>query len=276
MNDPSGINWDAVPDPSGINWDAVPDKPKPAPQSTWQQLKGMIPKLPYGEGLETVAGLASGAVAPAVAGIAGAKAAATQDAQNLSDLEFKPQIATDVATADILGKERGETYAQLVDLTTTMPELQKTVDRLSDLGKEATYTQAGQLYDTLVKESGGAATPGSVAAVEYIKTVDNVVLPLLKQTFGAAFTVQEGQSLRDTLGNPNYTPEQKDAALRAFITQKYANIEAAKAKANAYAPMGGMSGPPMMPPTIEGSTIPLAPKNGATRKKFNPATGRVE
>jgi len=52
-------------------WESDPGWEEPKPKSTWQQIKGMVPKLPYGEALEAGAGLVSGAVAPAVAGIAG-------------------------------------------------------------------------------------------------------------------------------------------------------------------------------------------------------------
>lgn len=53
-------------------WAEYPPAAAPAqPKSTWQQIKGMVPKLPYGEAIEAGAGLVSGAVAPAVAGLTG-------------------------------------------------------------------------------------------------------------------------------------------------------------------------------------------------------------
>ena len=51
------------------------------------------------------------------------------------------------------------------------------------------------------------------------------MLPLLRQTFGAAFTEREGQSLKNTLGDPDKSPEEKDAVLRSFISQKLAQVE---------------------------------------------------
>ena len=50
------------------------------------------------------------------------------------------------------------------------------------------------------------------------------MLPLLKPTFGAAFTVQEGESLRATLGDVNASPDQKLATLNAFMAQKEQDI----------------------------------------------------
>jgi hypothetical protein len=56
--------------------------------------------------------------------------------------------------------------------------------------------------------------------------VDNQVLPMLRDTFGAQFTVKEGETLRATLGDPDKTPAEKKAVLEAFIEQKIRNIEA--------------------------------------------------
>ena len=53
-------------------------------------------------------------------------------------------------------------------------------------------------------------------------------MPLLRQTFGAAFTEKEGQSLRNTLGDPNKSPEEKNAVLRSFIAAKLGTIESLK------------------------------------------------
>ena len=69
---------------------------------------------------------------------------------------------------------------------------------------------------------------GATARVEYMKKVDNEVLPLLRQTFGAQFTLQEGRDLRTTLGDPDLSPAEKDAALIAFIDAQRAKIETAK------------------------------------------------
>lgn len=66
------------------------------------------------------------------------------------------------------------------------------------------------------------------ARTAYIAMVDNQVLPLLKQTFGAAFTVQEGERLRNTLGDPDKSPKEKRFILDAFIKQKIKDIKSLK------------------------------------------------
>ena len=48
---------------------------------------------------------------------------------------------------------------------------------------------------------------------------------MLRQTFGAAFTVKEGESLKATLGDPNKSPAEKQTALDSFITAAQGKIE---------------------------------------------------
>ena len=60
--------------------------------------------------------------------------------------------------------------------------------------------------------------------------IDNQVLPLLKATFGAAFTVSEGDKLSATLGDINLSPDEKDAALDAFIEQKMVEVDVTRGK----------------------------------------------
>jgi dsDNA-binding SOS-regulon protein len=75
------------------------------------------------------------------------------------------------------------------------------------------------------KQVGGGPTEGALARVSYISHVKNNILPLLRQTFGAAFTAAEGDSLLATLGDPDMHPDEKKAALAAFIADKRATLE---------------------------------------------------
>ena len=139
---------------------------------------------------------------------------------NQSDLQYKPQITT----ANKIAERRGEAQGNLNYDTAALPQLEATVAQLSDLGKKATYTIAGRIRDRTVREAGLGATDGAVAREAYANTVRNQVLPLLRQTFGAQFTKAEGDKLEETLGDINKTPQEKDAALQAFIQQKKAAI----------------------------------------------------
>lgn len=115
-------------------------------------------------------------------------------------------------------------------LASKMPGLQSVVKELGDLATKATYTQTGQLWDNIVRETGSMPTEGALARTKYMSMVDNQILPLLRDTFGAQFTVQEGESLRATLGAPDKSPAEKQAVLEAFIEQKTRDLEALKSR----------------------------------------------
>jgi hypothetical protein len=74
----------------------------------------------------------------------------------------------------------------------------------------------------------------AVDRAAYVSMIDNQILPLLRDTFGAQFTEREGNTLRKTLGDANSTPEEKAAQLDAFIRQKQMSIESQKRKLDSY------------------------------------------
>jgi len=129
-------------------------------------------------------------------------------------------IAKAVEQAKAEGKALGEDAYVYGDLDARLPDLYDTVDRLGQLSKTATYTAAGKARDEAIKQLGFKTTEGADARSNYIAIIDNEVLPLLRTTFGAAFTVEEGNRLRNTLGDPDSSPQQKKATIDAFIKQK--------------------------------------------------------
>lgn len=181
------------------------------------------------------------------------KAFGTEQAKGKAQLEYKPQLSyetgyqgqmgkrkADIETAGDIEQEKEQSKLLTSDIdayknmVSKMPELEQTVDILSTLGKKATYTKAGQIYDIAMREGLGLSTEGSVARAEYEAVVNNQILPLLRDTFGAQFTEREGESLRRTLGDVNKTPEEKDAVLRSFIEQKVKSIESLGRKIDSY------------------------------------------
>jgi hypothetical protein len=138
-----------------------------------------------------------------------------------------------IETQKTAGKAKGEAVAGLISQESKLPELETAVQELSNLGKTATYTKTGQYRDTALRELGLPVTSGAVARKEYISKVDNQILPLLRDTFGAQFTEREGETLRKTLGDPNSSPKEKDAVLKSFIEQKRATIESTKRQVGA-------------------------------------------
>jgi hypothetical protein len=159
------------------------------------------------------------------AGVEVGKAEQVAEVQAGVDLRFKPAIQTAVKLAEKAAAARGETLTTLARAEAALPGLIQTVDTLKELAPIATSTLGGQVFDTVVKESGFGATKGATARAKFIAIVANQVLPLLKETFGAAFTVGEGQELKATMGDPDASPAQKIAQLEAFIDQKRRSIE---------------------------------------------------
>lgn len=148
--------------------------------------------------------------------------------QQISGAQYSTDLQGNIAGAKASGKETGqatgEAVASLQNMEAMMPRLEGVVSELSNLGKKATYTIVGQGVNSARRQMGMSVGEGAVARKEYISKVDNEILPLLRQTFGAQFTQKEGESLKSTLGDPNATPEEKDAVLKSFIETKYGQI----------------------------------------------------
>lgn len=158
------------------------------------------------------------------------------------------QAEFDKGYGSVDGKTTAENDALAESITRKMPGLRTVIDTLTSLADTATYTQSGQAMDAVKRELGLPVGQGAIDRASYIAIVDNQVLPLLKDTFGAAFTVQEGESLRATLGDPNKSPAEKKAILDAFIAQKERDV----------------------------ASMNAAPAGAPVVRVFNPATGRLE
>lgn len=165
------------------------------------------------------------AVAQSQAQIAGSKAGATEQGKSDVQLAMKPKIQAAVKQAEQEAKDKGETVSALTRAKAALPGLQEVSQKLKTLADVATYTIGGKAFDEVVKQLGFGSTEGATARAKMISIVDNQVLPLLRDTFGAAFTAAEGDRLRDTFIDPDASPEQKKATLDAFIEQKVRNIE---------------------------------------------------
>lgn len=135
---------------------------------------------------------------------------------------FTPAYDSAFGTAS--GKADVENTQAYQSLSSKMPGLRAVVRELGEVGKTATYTLAGQARDIVTKEAGMEPSAGAIARTKYIAMVDNQILPLLRDVFGAAFTVKEGETLRATLGDPNKTPAEKQVVLEAFIAQKERDV----------------------------------------------------
>ena len=135
------------------------------------------------------------------------------------------QEAFDTAEGAAAGKQAVASRTELAEMERNLPGLFVVADQLDKLAESATYTKGGVFYDEVLKQLGGDESPGAIARATYIAIVDNQVLPLLRQTFGAAFTKQEGDTLRATFGDARLSPQGKKAVLNAFISQKIRDVQ---------------------------------------------------
>ena len=145
-------------------------------------------------------------------------------------IEFKwgPLIKEKITLAESAAKERGEVLTDLARMEAALPGLSEAMRNLKRLAQIATHTQLGQIWNAALRELGFGATEGGTARAQFIAIVDNQVLPLLKPTFGGAFTVEEGDNLKATMGDPDLAPAEKMAQLNAFIAQKVRDIRTKK------------------------------------------------
>lgn len=124
------------------------------------------------------------------------------------------------------GAAQGEALASYRSMMSKLPGIETVITELEDLSDKATYTTTGQMLDAGRRQLGMKPRDAALARAEYVAKVDNQVLPMLRDTFGAAFTVKEGETLRATLGDPDKSPAEKKAVLQAFIKQKRRDVEA--------------------------------------------------
>lgn len=157
---------------------------------------------------------------------AGEQAYASTTGANVADIETGGEAARVVAEGRAQGAADVASQSEVAEMQRNLPGLQTVVDQLYDLSNTATFTRAGRLRDDARRALGLPAGQGAIDRAAYIAIVDNQILPLLRQTFGAAFTAKEGETLRATLGDPNASPEEKHAKLEAFIAQKERDLAA--------------------------------------------------
>ncbi len=144
---------------------------------------------------------------------------------------MKPKIQAAVKAAELKAKEEGEILGEYGRAQAAMPGLKEVVNKLTTLSDVATYTLGGQAFDTVVKELGFGATEGATARAKIESLVNNQILPLLRDTFGAQFTEKEGEQLRKTMMDINAAPSQKKEILNSFIEQKMRDLEMKRGRA---------------------------------------------
>lgn len=160
-----------------------------------------------------------------VVGFEREKTAAKEEGKLDTQRQMMPEIRQRVKEAEERAKSRGEALSEYERAKAAQPGLREVVDKLKTLSDVATYTMGGKVFDTVVKELGFGATEGATARAKMESLVNNQILPLLRDTFGAQFTEREGESLKKTMLDIDAAPEQKKEILDSFIEQKIRDLE---------------------------------------------------
>lgn len=176
------------------------------------------------ESLETKAARIKLGLDPRAVGSAEQTVAQDEELQG-EVINYKRKVIDATKLAEKAATEKGEILTDVNRARAAMPGLVEVVGQLRELAPIVTSTIGGKLFDTASKELGFGATKGSTARAKFTALVNNQILPLLKQTFGAAFTVAEADELKATMGDPDAAPEEKLAQLDAFIEQKFRSLE---------------------------------------------------
>lgn len=131
----------------------------------------------------------------------------------------------DIAYQGQLGKDRATLEKENTALERNLPAFEDMTNELVGLADKATYTQAGQARDWLLRQTGQPMSEGGIAREKYRQVVANELIPKLKQMFGGQLSDAERESLLATLGDVNLAPEEKKSAISAFIEAKRRQVK---------------------------------------------------
>lgn len=131
----------------------------------------------------------------------------------------------DIAYQSQLGKDRATLEKENAALEKNLPAFEDMTNELIELADKATYTQAGQARDWLLRQTGQPMSEGGIAREKYKQVVANELIPKLKQMFGGQLSDSERESLLATLGDVNLSPEEKKSAITAFIEAKRRQVK---------------------------------------------------
>jgi len=145
-------------------------------------------------------------------------------------LDTEPEIQRAIAISKYEGKTEAEDKDVIQRMKTNLPSLRQSVQRLKSLSAAASFSLPDKAYNAMMNKVFGIETKGGTARARMNSIADNMVLPLLKATFGAAFTVEEGKKLRAALVDENATPNQKMAQLEEFMNQKVIDLQGKMSK----------------------------------------------
>ncbi len=106
----------------------------------------------------------------------------------------------------------------------SMPLIEQNVNELMKLASVATYSTIGNIANVARRELGFDATEGAIARAKMDNIIENNVLPQLRQMLGAQFTEREGERVKQTIMDPDRTPEERKVQLMNYLATKKAEM----------------------------------------------------
>lgn len=181
----------------------------------------------------------SGKVLTGQARLDGIKSALKSGVVQAGDMSYSKEFSkqkgkidtiADLTTTKELASEGVENEIALADFEANMPKLVDMVSDLGDISSKMANTSAGRFADAAALK-GGVTTDSAKARARYVNRIKSELFPLLRATFGAAFTKPEGDALLITLGDPDSTHEIRQEQLASFIEAKEGELGTLKRKA---------------------------------------------
>lgn len=140
---------------------------------------------------------------------------AEQTGKEEAELEHAYEIAEERSEGVAVGGATGAALNDYNDFVAAAPGLMKTGHELYKLAEIATYTGAGKGRDFFKRQFNVDVGSPAEARAEYGVKVKSEILPILKQTLGGNFSIEEGKWLLATLGDENLGPDEKQAQIKA-------------------------------------------------------------
>jgi hypothetical protein len=138
--------------------------------------------------------------------------------------------AREKAMNSVVGADMGDDIVKEKFLEANMPNIESTVSKLNELNEIATYTTGGKIVDSAFRQLGFEVPKGATARAQATAIVNSTILPLLKPTFGSAFTEREGDKLVAVWGDPDASPTEKKMALEGMMMAVRLEHETVKRK----------------------------------------------
>ena len=144
--------------------------------------------------------------------------------------ETEPEIQRNISIAKWNGTNEAEEKDVIASMSANLPALRATTERLKGLAATASFSLPQKGFNFVMQQAFGVTPQGSTDRERMKSIVNNMILPLLKQTFGASFTVNEKDELKATLLDMDMPAPARIAALEEYMNGKTRELQVLQSK----------------------------------------------